>query len=125
MALVRDYNVKRMNWYRNLFRIFLDFTFTGILRKHSFFAEEIDSHSLDCTNVDECVFRLGIFQIIRRHPSRVNLVIVWQVFFSQELGVDLVNLVEFQSGLWLKSGEGSNCLSGQRPSINEEENSSC
>src|ERR1039458_2200694 len=109
-----------MDWDVKLAGIFIDFF---VARGHDRVpTEKVDCHPLDRAHIDEGVPRLGISQVRTWENSRVELLILIEISSLESLAVNLINLVELQSRLWVKGSNRQHRLCSEYAAINQEEN---
>jgi hypothetical protein len=64
---------------------------------------------------------LGIGEVLFRDAFGVERGVVFEIAGLEGLGVDLVDLIEFEALVCLVIGEGADCLGGEGAAIDEEE----
>src|ERR1043166_7595650 len=123
MALVGDDHVKCVNRNVEMIGIFVVGFFFAT--ETSAATKEIDRHSLNRADVNECMSRLRVQKIGSGQHLWIERFVFTNVFAVKSLTIDFVESVELQRGFRLERREGADCLSGERSAVNQEKNAPC
>src|SRR5438128_1171605 len=100
MALVGNDYVERVDWNVHLLRVFIDGLIADV--KNRIATEQIDRPALNGRDVNEGVTLFGIEKIGIRKHRRIELLALVKVFAMKTLAINLVDLIELQSGFWFE-----------------------